>query len=183
MNIETKSEIRNQKSETATPTPAMRRLASRIICEWLETTWGLPTANRIDALHFVLAAELAALLAPRENERRATGPVASPTLALVAAECAGQAILLREGKIPFDCADTRVSDYAKFPVLAGEVGEVAREVARDLNMSPGLPCVESLRTELIQVAAVAVAWAESLQPADDGGWAATCRSRRRLGIL
>lgn len=53
-----------------------------------------------------------------------------------------------------DCSSRDVSDPVKAAVLAEECGEVARAV---LDSDP-----ESLRNELIQVAAVAVAWLEAL---------------------
>lgn len=53
-----------------------------------------------------------------------------------------------------DCSSLGVADTVKAAVLAEECGEVARAV---LDSDP-----ESLRTELIQVAAVAVAWLEAL---------------------
>jgi hypothetical protein len=54
-----------------------------------------------------------------------------------------------------DCSSDAVPDPVKAAVLAEECGEVARAVL-DRN-GPG-----GLRTELIQVAAVAVAWLEGL---------------------
>ena len=52
-----------------------------------------------------------------------------------------------------DCSNPGLPDIVKTAVLAEECGEVARAVL-DMN-------ADSLRTELIQVAAVAVAWLES----------------------
>lgn len=53
-----------------------------------------------------------------------------------------------------DCSSPRVSTTVKMAVLAEEVGEVSRAVLeRDR---------EQLRRELVQVAAVAVAWLEGL---------------------
>lgn len=52
------------------------------------------------------------------------------------------------------CASTAVHDAVKVMVLTEECGEVARAV---LDMDDA-----DLRTELVQVAAVAVAWLESL---------------------
>lgn len=80
-----------------------------------------------------------------------------------------QQSLFMAGKIGFDCADPNVSDTDKLPVLLEELGEVGEELQ---ILAPILKCPESktskadlkyrLRTELIQVAAVACAWAESL---------------------
>lgn len=60
------------------------------------------------------------------------------------------------------CASPWMSEGNKLAVLMEEVGEVAREVceARAEARDPG----SNLHTELIQVAAVAVAWAEGLTP-------------------
>ena len=53
-----------------------------------------------------------------------------------------------------DCSSTGVSDSIKLAVLLEEVGEAARAfLDRD---------VEAMRDELVQVAAVAVAWLEAL---------------------
>lgn len=73
-----------------------------------------------------------------------------------------------EGRFMFTCADSApgsMTDAEKMTVLMEEVGEVAREVltqegrrlARDTEGSR-----EALRNELVQVAAVAVAWLEAL---------------------
>ena len=53
-----------------------------------------------------------------------------------------------------DCSSPAVEDSTKVMVLTEECGEVARAVL-DLD-------VDATRTELIQVAAVAVAWLEAL---------------------
>lgn len=53
-----------------------------------------------------------------------------------------------------DCSSNNVSQVVKSAVLQEECGEVARAVL-DLNQA-------DLRRELIQVAAVAVAWLESM---------------------
>ena len=53
-----------------------------------------------------------------------------------------------------DCSSPAVHDSTKLMVLTEECGEVARAVL-DLD-------VDATRTELIQVAAVAVAWLEAL---------------------
>jgi NTP pyrophosphatase (non-canonical NTP hydrolase) len=69
---------------------------------------------------------------------------------------------IQTGNIPWDCANPTVSDDAKLAVLAEEFGEVARALLEG----------DGLREELIQTAAVALAWAESLTYidglADDG---------------
>lgn len=61
---------------------------------------------------------------------------------------------VRTGKIPWDCADPQIDEDRKLAVLGEEFGEVARALIEG----------KGLRAELIQVAAVATAWAESLTP-------------------
>jgi hypothetical protein len=67
-----------------------------------------------------------------------------------------------------DCSSSRVADYAKYDdpatllrlaVLVEEVGEVARAV---MEHDAG-----QVHTELVQVAAVAVAWLEAFENADE----------------
>lgn len=60
----------------------------------------------------------------------------------------------------WDCADPEVSSDRKLAILVEEVGEVAKAMIEGERP-------EDLRTELIHVAAVAVAWSEAL-PRDDG---------------
>lgn len=75
--------------------------------------------------------------------------------------------LKQAGRFRFTCADPGLSLTAKLAILAEEFGEVAREVltnkgvrlARDTEGTD-----EALYAELKQVAAVAVAWMESLVP-------------------
>jgi len=75
--------------------------------------------------------------------------------------------LVRNGTHPFRCADAQVDQGSKLLVLSEEFGEVAK-AAYELKWcsvpGPGADAAneEYLRTELIQLAAVAVAWAESL---------------------
>lgn len=71
-------------------------------------------------------------------------------LAAVLAECLRQNRLKDEGKFDYTCADPELSQHECFAVLGEEFGEVARE----LNEGP----TKNLIDELIQVAAVAVAW-------------------------
>ena len=66
--------------------------------------------------------------------------------------------LFENGKIPWNLTDVTIDDSIKLSVLMEEIGEVARE----LNETNGVPH-QSLYNELVQVAAVSVAWAESIQ--------------------
>ena len=99
-------------------------------------------------------------------------------------ERARQEELCRSGKFPWTCAHRThrgdmILNAEKLAVLAEEFGEVSREVTEEMialdksRTREGRTWDEGaadkarvirdrLRTELIQVAAVAVAWAESL---------------------
>jgi NTP pyrophosphatase (non-canonical NTP hydrolase) len=68
--------------------------------------------------------------------------------------------LKRKGKFAFTCADPEMSNPERFLVLAEEFGEVGHE----LNEAIGGRALDvaKLRTELVQVAAVCVAWCEAL---------------------
>ena len=81
-------------------------------------------------------------------------------LLAVAAERGRQEQLFAAGQFPFTCSNAAVSGREKLPVLVEEVGEVAEALQRPGRLSDEHRA--HLRTELIQVAAVAVAWAESL---------------------
>lgn len=69
--------------------------------------------------------------------------------------------LKSEGKFSYTCADHEMSNGKCLAVLMEEVGEVAKELneSDDVSLEQHM---SSLRAELIQVAAVAVAWAEGL---------------------
>lgn len=86
--------------------------------------------------------------------------------ARVAAERSRQKQLFACGKISFDCASVIPDPNRKLRVLIEEIGEVAQELDRleGLRDRRGQKFVmEDLQTELTQVAAVAVAWLESLE--------------------
>ena len=68
--------------------------------------------------------------------------------------------LRNDGKFDFTCADKDCTSQQKLPILGEEFGEVCRAVCeQDGNSEIGRT---NLRKELIEVAAVAVAWVESL---------------------
>lgn len=91
-----------------------------------------------------------------------------------------QEALCAAGKFPWTPASLKVSDIEKLPVLAEEFGEVSREVCeivhnetKEYNGESTELIVEckrrttrrlqmKLREELIQIAAVAMAWVEAL---------------------
>lgn len=79
----------------------------------------------------------------------------SNVLRMVRIERDRQDTLIAEGVIPHDLALAYVPSGLKLGVLTEELGEVAKA----LNDQEGS---ERLREELVQVAACAVAWAESL---------------------
>lgn len=69
-----------------------------------------------------------------------------------------QETLAEAGSIPHTCSSDLCSDLYSLSVLAEEMGEVAKEVQRTL---PGEN--PELLIELVQVAAVCVAWLEKLK--------------------
>lgn len=81
----------------------------------------------------------------------------SPTyiFSLILQERQRQEHLLKQGKFPFTCANPEISDIQKLPVLGEEFGEVSKAINEQQS-------IEELKSELIQVAAVCVAWLESL---------------------
>lgn len=82
----------------------------------------------------------------------------------VARERLRQETLKAEGKFRHTCADTGMDDGDKLAALAEEFGEVAKAMLhRRMLVSDG---GGDLHEELIHVAAVAVAWAESVRRAD-----------------
>lgn len=84
-----------------------------------------------------------------------------PAFAAVIAERKRQRQLFKAKKIQFDCASPIVDDKRKARVLIEELGEVAKEV--DNIEHNHRDAHGFLRNELSQVAAVAVAWIESLE--------------------
>lgn len=71
-----------------------------------------------------------------------------------------QTDLFRKGRIAFDVASPIIDVRRKFRVLAEEIGEVAHAI--DQVENHGM-VKSNIRMELIQVAAVACAWLESLE--------------------
>jgi len=88
----------------------------------------------------------------------------------VLAERLRQEQLVKSGVIRWTCAEPDVDDHPKLAVLGEEFGEVARNLCERLTRSHTALCLCSecvaglhdLREELVQVAAVAVAWIEAL---------------------
>ena len=104
--------------------------------------------------------------------------VTGDVLAEVYQERGRQDALRRAGKFLWTAADSEQSNVRKLAVLAEEFGEVSREVTDEMiatdkamvpeyrtykdEMAKVVIARDNLRKELIQVAAVAVAWVESL---------------------
>jgi NTP pyrophosphatase (non-canonical NTP hydrolase) len=86
-------------------------------------------------------------------------------LTAIAEERVRQESLKREGRFPHTCADAELSDHEKLTILVEEVGEVARAVLNKTKLAyDGFSFAqEKLREELVQVAAVATAWLESIE--------------------
>ncbi len=76
-------------------------------------------------------------------------------MVLVAKEGERQDQLKAQGRFQYTCADRGVPDSMKLAILVEEVGEVARHVCDRGDLV-------DMKEELIQVAAVAVAWAERI---------------------
>ncbi len=68
--------------------------------------------------------------------------------------------LQEQGKFPKSIG--MCNDLEALAVLVEEVGEVAHEVNETIGRSPDAEYVKRLRTELVQVAAMAVGWARRL---------------------
>ncbi len=69
-------------------------------------------------------------------------------------------------KFEYTCADPTIPDIRKLSVLAEEFGEAARHVSDFDSSIPKIRAKAALREELIQIAAVAVAWVEGLDAED-----------------
>ena len=92
--------------------------------------------------------------------------MARDVMMLVLKERRRQEQLKKEGKFYFDCGEKAVSHIRKLAVLSEEFGEVAKLICDlDSSVKPTFT-TEELRKELIQVAAVCVAWVESLDNED-----------------
>ena len=69
--------------------------------------------------------------------------------------------LKHKGKFAYTCADPEMTHPERLAVLGEEFGEVCHEVNEGIGVGREVN-VAKLRKELIQVAAVAVAWAEAV---------------------
>ena len=95
----------------------------------------------------------------------AANPRTLDVLSDVGVERERQEHLRRQGRFAYTCADPAVPNAAKFVILVEEIGEVAKETLTQPGDALAFDSTGSqagLYRELIHVAAVAVAWAESL---------------------
>ena len=89
---------------------------------------------------------------------------AGDVLALIHAERDRQEMFLKTGKFTFTCASAVADSRRKLRVLVEEVGEVAEAIdILELTKAGRKAAIKHLRDELTQVAAVAVAWLESME--------------------
>lgn len=72
--------------------------------------------------------------------------------------------LKKTGRFDFTCSDPGITNAGRLAVLAEEVGEVAHEVNEGIGLQSSARYVDlvKLRKELIEVAAVTVAWIEAI---------------------
>lgn len=73
--------------------------------------------------------------------------------------------LKSEGRFRFTCADNELANAEKLVILVEEIGEVARQVLtqeKDCLAYDTIGTRDDLRKELIQVAAIVIAWVEGL---------------------
>jgi NTP pyrophosphatase (non-canonical NTP hydrolase) len=102
-------------------------------------------------------------------------------LAAVAAERERVVRLHAHHRLPgVDCANPLARHSAKLAVLVEEVGEVAQQINEGTISTKSR---NHLRTELIQVAAVAVAWAESLDERNPKPETNKCRHGKDLSTI
>lgn len=83
-------------------------------------------------------------------------------LDLVATERGRQELLKSQGKFDFSCADPDITHAECLSVLCEEVGEAGHEVNEGIGPGREIDKPQLLK-ELIQAAAVAVAWAEKVK--------------------
>ena len=95
-----------------------------------------------------------------EEQRR--GVMLDAILEDVKKERLHQEVLKKQGKFAHTCADLRMTHHERLTVLTEEVGEVARAALVESGLAKESK-PQDLEKELIQVAAVAVAWIEALR--------------------
>lgn len=97
------------------------------------------------------------------------GRFTAQSLARIAIERNNQETLKEKGKFRNSCADEGVHDNWRFTVLGEEFGEVSRELNESSEFGIGRENNDAkLASELIQVAAVCVAWLEAIAMRNGG---------------
>ena len=71
--------------------------------------------------------------------------------------------LKRAGAFKHSCADSELNIFEKLAIMMEEVGEVAQAALQVNGLNSAHDSARNLKTELIQVAAVCVAWAECME--------------------
>lgn len=89
--------------------------------------------------------------------------IESDAIRAVKGELNRQVDLKAKGRFKYTPKDHEIDDWEKLAMLAEEIGEVARAVLANSELVQEEPSAEHLREELVQVAAVAVAWIECLE--------------------
>jgi NTP pyrophosphatase (non-canonical NTP hydrolase) len=85
-----------------------------------------------------------------------------PGLIDIAKERERQERLKVEGRFKYTCADKTLTTGEKLAILTEELGEVAHAVKVRAALTTNRTDDADLRKELVQVAAIALAWVESL---------------------
>src|SRR5258708_27176055 len=85
-------------------------------------------------------------------------------------ERARQEHLQAKGRFKYTCADPRMAVGDKALALGEEFGEVCQAVLEEADLSYDKHPTMSVRKELVQIAAVAVAWVESIDHAANHPW-------------
>ena len=96
------------------------------------------------------------------GRRSVNSPLMMNVFERIAQERCRQNALVAEGKFGWNCSTFNIDCSLKLAVLMEEIGEVAKEIA---DSGVGMPAAaqKRMQTELVQVAAVAVAWLEALE--------------------
>lgn len=93
-------------------------------------------------------------------------PSASIIYHLIETERLRQEFLKQDGRFQFTCADVEMANGDRLAVLMEEVGETAQAVL-ELSLISHDRHDTTLRKEIVQVAAVCVAWLEGLDNEDE----------------
>lgn len=153
----------------------MKRLKRPFGCEHIQGRegpghWRIHDAND-DAIAVVAGLEkgyaelivnaLNTFMQPPLDSNATFGGIGAKIFKAIFEERKRQEELKAQGRFQLSCADTGISHMENYSVLGEEVGEVGHVLNESLG-SNGVFDLLKLQTELIQVAAVAVAWLEKV---------------------